>query len=76
MTNAAVVIYGPQGCGKSQNAAALAKHYGKSIVYDYDEAPSTRRMQSLPAEALVLTNVEVRGAIPFATAMRAAGLAG
>eukprot|EP01041_Mallomonas_annulata_P034248 gene34248-56986_t len=75
MVNAAVVIFGPQGCGKTRNASALAKHYGKSVVYDYDEAPSARRIQSLPAEALVLTNVDVRGAIPFATAMRAAGLA-
>eukprot|EP01034_Spumella_vulgaris_P033651 gene33651-41517_t len=69
MVNAAVVIFGPQGCGKTRNASALAKHYGKSVVYDYDEAPSARRIQSLPAEALVLTNVDVRGAIPFATAM-------
>lgn len=76
MAPTAIIIYGPQGCGKTRNASALAKHYGKSIVYDYDEAPSARRIQSLPSEALVLTNVEVRGAIPFSAAMRAAGLAG
>ncbi|KQW96960.1 hypothetical protein ASC94_09130 [Massilia sp. Root418] len=74
MTSTALVIYGPQGCGKSRNAASLAKFYGKSVIYDYDEKPSTRRLRSMPDETLVLTNEDVPGAVPFATAMRAAGL--
>ena len=32
-----VVIYGPQGCGKTRNAQALAAHFGCSrIVDDWD----------------------------------------
>lgn len=29
-----LVIYGPQGCGKTQHAVALAKHFGLNIIYD------------------------------------------
>jgi hypothetical protein len=72
--SASVVIYGPAGCGKSRNAAALARHYGKSEIVD-DWQPHAGR--PVPANALVLTNASPapRGAIEFASAMRAAGLA-
>lgn len=30
----ALFIYGPQGCGKTRHAAALAKHFGKSRIVD------------------------------------------
>jgi MoxR-like ATPase len=29
-----LVVYGPQGCGKTQNAVALAKHFGLNMIYD------------------------------------------
>lgn len=47
----ALVIYGPQGCGKTTNASALAEHFGcVSIVDDWDgRAP-------LPDGALALYN--------------------
>ena len=46
----ALIIHGPQPCGKTRNAVALAKHFGcSSIVDDWHGAP-------LPASALALTN--------------------
>lgn len=69
-TGRPVVIYGPQGCGKSRHAEALAKHYGKArIIHE------GRMVDRYPADALVLTNDSgVPGAIAFDDAMRAAGL--
>lgn len=32
--NRSVLIYGPQGCGKTNNSARLAKHFGLSRVVD------------------------------------------
>ena len=65
-----LIIHGPQGCGMSRHAAALAKHYGRTIILD-DWTPGT----PVPADALVLTNESnVEGAIEFKDAMRAAGL--
>lgn len=73
-----VLIHGPQGCGKTRNAAALAAHFGCShIVDDWNG-----RDQVAPG-ALVLTNVDdwkaralpkTRRVVPFARAMREAGL--
>lgn len=70
---AGVVIYGPEGCGKSRNAAALARHYGKSVIVDDWQPHAGNRV---PANALVLTNASPapHGAIEFSAAMRAAGL--
>lgn len=72
---AGIVIYGPAGCGMSRNAAALAAHYGKTMVID-EWAPG----DALPENAIALTNVipnraQLRNAIPFAEAIRAVGLA-
>lgn len=67
----AVVIYGPQGCGKTHNAAALGKHFGKKFIVDYDQMiPESCSFYEL----LVLTDADLPGAIPFDDAMRAAGL--
>lgn len=66
---AAVVIHGPQGCGKTTHAVALAKHYDKTRIVD-DWTPGSR----LSAETLALTNIPHQGAVPFDAAMRAAGL--
>lgn len=71
-TDEAVMIHGPQGCGKTRHAAALAKHYGKVFVLDYD---SRIQPESYPADAIVFANVELPGSIAFDDAMSAAGLA-
>lgn len=71
-TPEAVIIYGPQGCGKTRNADALMKHYGKTVVYDYE--PGMQPIFKHPARALILTDIDLPGSIPFAMAMRAAGL--
>lgn len=70
-----VLIHGPAGCGKTRNGHALARHFGKSTVIDdwtsHTGAP-------VPDFALALTNEAPApaGSIPFAVAMRAAGLSG
>jgi hypothetical protein len=73
-SNAAVIVHGPAGCGKSRHAAALARHYGKTVIID-DWQPHAGA--SVPADALVLTNASPppQNAITFSVAMRAAGLA-
>lgn len=50
---AAIIICGPQGCGKTRNSEALAKHYGKTvIVNDWTFG------QPLPDDAICLTSEE------------------
>jgi cytidylate kinase len=73
-SNDAVIVHGPAGCGKSRHAAALARHYGKTVIID-DWQP--RAGASVPANALALTNASPPpdNAIEFSTAMRAAGVA-
>jgi MoxR-like ATPase len=76
-----IVIHGPQGCGKTRNAQALAKHFGcKKVVDDWDGRSKVEE------GSLVLTNSMVFGIkasalpvgrrfIPFSSAMAEAGLA-
>jgi hypothetical protein len=64
-----VVIYGPQGCGKSKHAAVLAQHYGKDRIVD-DWMPGG----PVPADTIVLTNIPHSSAIDFVDAARAAGI--
>ena len=64
-----VVIYGPQGCGKSAHATALANHYGKTRVVD-DWEPGG----PVPADTLALTSAACDGAIHFLEAANAAGI--
>ena len=73
-----VLIHGPQGCGKTRNAQALAAHFGCSSVVD-----DWNGRDWIDAGSLVLTNVECwkacalpirRRVLPFASAMREAGL--
>ncbi len=47
-----IVIYGPQGCGKTQHAQALATHF--SCLFIADEWDG---VQPLPDGVLALTNV-------------------
>ncbi len=65
----AVIIYGPQGCGKTRNAATLAAFYGKAIIA-HDWVPGDKLMPNV----LALTCVpNVPGAIEFTDAMEAWG---
>lgn len=73
-----VLIHGPQACGKTRNAQALAAHFGCSKVVD-----DWNGRDPIAAGSLVLTNVEDwkahalpirRRVLPFAIAMREAGL--
>lgn len=48
----AVIIYGPQGCGKTTHAEKLARHFGKQQVIEADDW----RQPTFPDDALVLTN--------------------
>jgi hypothetical protein len=66
---AGIVIYGPQGCGKSTHATALARHYGKTRIVD-DWMPG----RQLPSDTLALTNACHIGAIHFLDAANAAGI--
>jgi uridine kinase len=70
-TNAAVIIHGPQGCGKTRHSATLARHYGKVFILNHDDVIQP---DAYPMDAIVFTNTELPGAIAFDTAMRAAGL--
>lgn len=75
-----VVIHGPQGCGKTRNARALAAHFGCSrIVDDWDG------QSKIEEGSLVLINAMVfrikasalpvgRRFVPFTKAMAEAGL--
>ena len=75
-----VVIHGPQGCGKTRNAQALAAHFGCSRVVDDWNGQS-----KIEEGSLVLTNSMVFGIkvsalpvgrrfVPFSKAMAEAGL--
>jgi replication-associated recombination protein RarA len=64
-----IVVYGPQGCGKTTHAAALARHYGKTRIVD-DWTPS----RPVPADTLALTNACHVEAIHFLDATAAAGI--
>lgn len=55
-----IIIYGPQGCGKTRNADKLAKHFGLSkIVDNYDGKGS------IDQDTLYLTNINLAGAMQF-----------
>lgn len=59
------IIYGPQGCGKTRNAEALAKHLGLSNIVD-----DWMSGDELPEDTLALTGTEnVPGALEFSDVM-------
>jgi len=74
-----VLIHGPQGCGKTRNAQALAEHFGCSKVVDdwNGRDPIARRKMSAAGcedwKARALPTA--RRVMPFARAMRESGLA-
>lgn len=64
-----IIVYGPQGCGKTTHAAALAAHYGKSrIVDDWEQGGR------LDGDTLALTNVPHAGTMSFLDAVADAGI--
>lgn len=48
-----VIIYGPQGCGKTRNAQLIAKAFGLTAILD-----GWHGKGSVPEDTLVLTNVQ------------------
>lgn len=55
-----VIVYGPQGCGKTRNKQILLDHFGLSKVKD-DFAPGDK----LEPDTLYLTHLECIGAINY-----------
>jgi hypothetical protein len=51
----AIVIYGPQGCGKTLRADDMKAYFGKARVVDLSEFA----YQRLPEDAVVLTNAPI-----------------
>ena len=76
-SNRSVVVYGPQGCGKTTHAAALAAHVGLTTIHDEGDI-DPRRLR--PYGTLYLTNERpreaqaARGSYAFDDAMRLAGI--
>lgn len=76
-----VVIYGPQGCGKSLHGPELADHYGVRHILDEGLDAYVHKREGLPAHGHLVLCVErprrlppgVR-VIPFDQAMREAGI--
>lgn len=53
----AVIIYGPQGCGKTTHAKQMAQHFGKTEVVEAGDLPSDFWMGApFSNNALVLTD--------------------
>lgn len=69
-----VIVYGPQGCGKTRHADALRKHFELDKIYDQDCAPVTS-FHDLPKSGhLILTHerppATCRRAMSFDAAMQ------
>ncbi len=47
-----VIVYGPQGCGKTRNAEILKKHFGVNHIIDGWQ----RNMKAPSFDHLILTN--------------------
>jgi hypothetical protein len=61
-----VIVYGPQGCGKSANAEVICQHFSVHHLID-GWAPGTE----LPPDTLALTSVpDVPNALDYFEVMR------
>lgn len=70
-----IVIFGPQGCGKTRNAKKLASYFGLTQIVDADD----EGISELRGSALILTNGYAKipprfRRISYESAMRQAGL--
>lgn len=67
--HSAVIVFGPQGCGKTRNARALADHFGMLRVIDEWSVGDP-----MPEDTLLLTNdSNAPGAVDYFAAMREIG---
>ena len=70
-----VITYGPQGCGKTRNAQALAKHFGLNHIIDDGEdecGNSWHPGDPVPDDTLALISAPlIPGALSFNDAMAA-----
>jgi len=55
-----IIVYGPQGCGKSKNKESIARYFGVSKVID-----NWNPGDPLPDDAIALTNTPVDGAFEY-----------
>lgn len=69
----ALFIHGPQGCGKSRNAEALCKAFGKKRAVDFGDDPALTQ-QDYASNLIVFSHIPLPGSMPFRTAMSRAGL--
>lgn len=53
--NESIVVYGPQGCGKTTAAQALATHFGLHTIVDDESLPPKHVIRATPG-CLYLTN--------------------
>jgi hypothetical protein len=85
VTTATLVVFGPQGCGKTINAPAIARHFGLAQVQEWDEIAAARGRPPKPADGVLLlcTPVDVPQLqqrapqlrfVSFAAACQAAGI--
>ncbi len=66
-----IIIYGPQGCGKTRNAQVIAKHFKLSKIVE-----GWNGVDELEDGTLALTNVpNIAGAINFEETMKQISLA-
>lgn len=56
----AVIVHGPQGCGKTRHAGVLAKHFGVARIID-----EWRPGDPIEPDTLHLSQMEVPGAVAY-----------
>ncbi len=57
--NKSIIVYGPQGCGKTRNAARIAKHFGLVKIIDGGlDANNSLRRQSPQADGVLYLTCE------------------
>ena len=77
LKNHPLIIYGPQGCGKTIHAEALAAFFGKTNVVDnFNDTDKSGKYPKLTANDIAFTN-SIPYQLPFMnfeTAAKAAGI--
>lgn len=71
-----VIVYGPQGCGKTTRAKQIARHFGLSRIIDdgVDESGNPWEPgDPIPEDTLVLTSIPTAGAVDFDEVVAAIG---